>query len=184
MSERGAYPERDASATWVFGYGSLIWRPGFAFEERRLAEVVGFERRLDQGSPDHRGTPERLGRVANLVPRPGARCVGVAYRLPLADADAILAALDVREQGGYERAQVSVTRLDGVRGSVTAVTWIAPAGNPYDLGPAPLDSMAAQIRDAVGPSGRNEDYVRHLDEALSALGHPDAHIRAVITALG
>src|ERR1700722_6603506 len=134
---------------WIFGYGSLIWRPGFAFVERRAAFVEGFERRLDQGSPDHRGTPERLGRVATLVPAPGSRCGGVVYRLPEADAPAILAALDVREQGGYDRLELTATTIDAPPRALRALTWIASPANPYHLGPAPLAEMAAQIRGAV-----------------------------------
>src|SRR5581483_2212492 len=76
---RGAAARSGAAAVmarpgplWIFGYGSLLWRPGFPFEEQRAALVRGFARRLAQGSPDHRGTPERLGRVATLEPAPGA----------------------------------------------------------------------------------------------------------------
>jgi cation transport regulator ChaC len=168
-------------AVWIFGYGSLIWRPGFPFEEKLGAAVHGYERRLDQGSPDHRGTPERLGRVANLVPATGRRTEGVCYRLADAEAPTILAALDVREQGGYERVEVEAVLARG--GAVTATTWIAPPHNLYHLGAAPIEVMAAQIRAAVGPSGTNLAYVISLREALAALGAPDAHVDAVVEAL-
>jgi cation transport regulator ChaC len=170
-------------AIWVFGYGSLIWRPGFAFEERCAAFVEGFARRLDQGSPDHRGTHERLGRVATLVRAPGERCVGVAYRIAAPTAPAVLEALDVREQGGYERLHVTATLLLTDRLAVDAITWVASRGNPYHLGPAPLAAMVAQIRAAVGPSGSNSEYVRELDRALRALGHEDRHVAAVVAAM-
>lgn len=168
-------------AAWIFGYGSLIWRPGFPFEERAGAVVRGYERRLDQGSPDHRGTPERLGRVANLIPAPGARVTGVCYRLPADEAPAILAALDVREQGGYERVDIEAELTHGE--VVRAITWIAPPHNPYHLGPATLPVMAAQIQSAVGPSGTNLAYVISLREALAVLGAEDAHVEAVAQAL-
>ncbi len=168
---------------WIFGYGSLIWRPGFAFAERRPARVRGFERRLDQGSPDHRGTPERLGRVATLVPSPGGRCGGVVYRLPDDEAPTILAALDVREQGGYDRLELTATTLEPPARALRALTWVASPANPYHLGPAPLAEMAAQIRGAVGPSGTNLDYARALADALRVLGVADPHVDAVVAAL-
>jgi cation transport protein ChaC len=167
---------------WLFGYGSLIWRPGFPFEERLAAVAHGFERRLDQGSPDHRGTPERLGRVATLAPAPGRRCGGVIYRLAEDGAKAILDALDVREQGGYDRVELDATTVGEGR-SVRAITWLAAPGNPYHLGPAPLDAMVAQIRGAVGPSGTNRAYVLALDEALRALGIEDPHVAEVAAVL-
>jgi cation transport regulator ChaC len=172
-------------AIWVFGYGSLIWRPGFAFEQSAAAFVQGFTRRLDQGSPDHRGTPERLGRVATLVRSPGQVCVGVVYRLANGAASAILEALDVREQGGYERLEVTATLQDraGHR-EVRAITWVATQDNAYHLGPAPVREMATQIRAAVGPSGSNLEYVVALDRALRALGHEDPHVAAVVSELG
>jgi cation transport protein ChaC len=169
---------------FVFGYGSLIWRPGFPFESRHPAFVEGFVRRLWQGSPDHRGTPERLGRVATLVRSPGGRCGGVVYRLPDRDAEAILRALDHREQGGYERVSVEAT-LTGAAppGAVHAITWIATPDNPHHLGPASLADVVAQIRTSVGPSGSNLEYVIELDEALRALGLFDAHVAEIAAAL-
>jgi cation transport protein ChaC len=171
-------------STWLFGYGSLIFRPGFPFEERLAAVVEGFERRLDQGSPDHRGTPERLGRVATLAAAPGRKCGGVLYRLADDGAAAILDALDVREQGGYDRIEIDATTLGVGEGRIVrAITWVATHSNPYHLGPAPLDAMVAQIRGAVGPSGANVDYVLALDEALRALGLDDPHVAEVAAAL-
>lgn len=142
--------------------------------------VEGYERRLDQGSPDHRGTPERLGRVATLRPAPGARCGGVVYRIAEQDEAEILTMLDVREQGGYERILIEAHTEEG---AVRATTWIASADNPYHLGHAPIAQMAAQIREAVGPSGTNLEYVLALDEALRALGFADAHVAEVVAAL-
>lgn len=167
---------------WIFGYGSLIFRPGFPFVGRAPATIEGFERRLDQGSPDHRGTPDKLGRVATLVPRAGAIAGGVAYELPSERVEEILAALDHREQGGYDRLRLPAKLLD--RGAtVMALTWIATRDNPYHLGEAPLSVMAAEIRAAVGPSGTNVDYVLRLDDALRALGFEDPHVAAVAHAL-
>ncbi len=168
---------------WIFGYGSLIWRPGFAFEERCAAVAPGFERRLDQGSPDHRGTPERLGRVATLVRSAGGRVGGVAYRIAAEQAAPVLEALDIREQGGYERLDLTVTLTAGASREVRAVTWVASPDNPFHLGPASLGVMTAQIRAAVGPSGRNVDYAVALHEALRGLGFDDPHVAGVVAAL-
>jgi cation transport regulator ChaC len=141
---------------------------------------MGYERRLDQGSPDHRGTPERLGRVATLVAAAGRHCNGVAYRLADAAAPAILAQLDVREQGGYERLELApMVGPERVR----AITWIAAPGNAYYLGEAPLEEMIAQIRGATGPSGSNVDYVLGLDRALREMGCDDPHVRTLAAAI-
>jgi cation transport regulator ChaC len=51
---------------WVFGYGSLMWRPGFDFEERCEALMHGVHRRLCIYSHVHRGTPEKPGMVLGL----------------------------------------------------------------------------------------------------------------------
>ena len=170
---------------WIFGYGSLLFRPDFPFEERRPARIQGFTRRLDQGSPDHRGTPERLGRVATLVRDEGAWVAGAVHRVAARDEERVLAQLDHREQGGYERVTIAALPLhsDDHVEAITATTWIATPDNPFHLGPEPLAVMIAQIRAAVGPSGPNVEYVLRLADALRSLGIEDPHVDALARAL-
>jgi cation transport regulator ChaC len=172
-----------STGLWIFGYGSLIWRPGFPYRERRLAHAIGWRRVLAQGSPDHRGTPSRLGRVVTLVPAEGARCGGVAYAIDETSQEAILAALDEREQGGYERVAIDVELDHPPREAVRAVTWIASPENPYHLGEAPLAQLIDEIAASVGPSGTNIEYVLRLAEALRELGIEDGAILDIAAAL-
>ena len=167
---------------WIFGYGSLLFRPGFPYEERVSATVYGYQRRLDQGSPDHRGTPDRLGRVATLIRAPCASAGGAVYRVADRDREAVLKELDHREKGGYDRIEIDAFLLDG-RGSVRATTWIASPDNPYHLGPAETFAMVAQIRASMGPSGSNVEYVLKLAATLRDLGIDDPHIDEIARAL-
>jgi cation transport regulator ChaC len=180
-------PAPAPDALWIFGYGSLLFRPDFPFEERRPARIQGFTRRLDQGSPDHRGTPERLGRVATLVRDAGAWVGGAVHRVAARDEERVLAQLDHRERGGYERLTIAALPIDrdddNASAAITATTWIATPENPYHLGPEPEAIMLAQIRAAVGPSGANVEYVLRLAEALRALGIDDPHVDALARAL-
>ena len=157
---------------WIFGYGSLVWRPAFRHQERRPAWVRGYRRRFWQGSTDHRGRPQAPGRVATLVQESGpavSRCWGMAYRIGPNEAPGVLAQLDHRERGGYDRVGVglhfeagSTARLQRVAG----VMYIATQDNPDYLGPAPLDEIARQVMASHGPSGANREYVLELAAAL------------------
>ena len=154
----------------IFAYGSLLFRPGFDYVTRQRATLRGYARSFSQASPDHRGTPEHPGRVVTLVAREAASCVGAAYWVS-SPAEQLLVELDFRERAGYERVLLDVT-VDTE--TVRAVTWIAQPGNAYDAGQVTLEALAAHLRFARGPSGRNDDYVFELERALTELDGADA----------
>lgn len=169
---------------WVFGYGSLIFRPAFPFLERRPGFIRGYVRRFYQGSTDHRGVPGAPGRVVTLIAEAEGRCSGMLYRVDARDRDAVLAALDHREQGGYTRLEVNAF-FEGEGGAfVPAITYFAGAENPNYLGSASIVEIAAQVRSARGPSGENADYVTRLAAALRELGVEDEHVFAIERELG
>ena len=168
--------------TWIFGYGSLIWRPAFAFDLRRKAAVRGWRRRFWQASPDHRGVPAAPGRVVTLIPDPDAVCWGVAFRADPQRWSAIVSELDQREQNGYAQATVEIVFENGARAA--ALTYIASAGNPSFIGPAPLADMARQIQYARGPSGSNREYLERLAAQLRLLNIHDEEVHALLGALG
>ncbi len=162
---------------WIFGYGSLLWRPGFPFIERRPAAVEGWARRFWQGSTDHRGTPGAPGRVLTLVPEPGALCRGVAYRLDREAVSGVIDGLEVREKGGYRRRRARLIFPDAE--SATGWIYVAAPGNPDYLGPAALDEIAGQVQRSRGPSGDNVEYVLELARSLRDMGAEDAHVFAL-----
>ena len=158
-------------ATWIFGYGSLIWRPDLPHIHAKWGWIEGWERRFWQGSPDHRGTPEQPGRVLTLVPVTGAQCWGRAYCLDPAQEAETLAQLNHREKAGYVLHEVSVHCDEG---PVRALTYVGGPDNPHFLGPAPFSEMLSQIRVCVGPSGSNRDYVLELAKALADQSDPSS----------
>lgn len=168
---------------WIFAYGSLIFRPSFAYLERRVAYLPGFARRFWQGSPDHRGVPGAPGRVVTLVPDASETCGGCAYRIDPTTAEEILAQLDAREQAGFDRRRRHV--LDGPLGAAfaEAVVYIAGAENPHFLGPLDERAIAAWVQRSRGPSGANTDDVLGLHEALGALGIIDEHVERIVRCL-
>ncbi|TXS94192.1 gamma-glutamylcyclotransferase [Parahaliea maris] len=176
MSETGP------DATWVFGYGSLIYKVDFPYLRREVASIEGWERRFWQGSHDHRGTPEQPGRVVTLTASPGALCRGVAYRVE----ESVFVHLDHREKNGYVRAPVQIT-LAGSDEVVAGVVYYAAPDNPAFLGAAPMSDMARHIAGSTGPSGSNRDYLCQLVSALEGLEAYDEHVfelNAMVAALG
>ncbi len=158
---------------WLFGYGSLIWKADFDFIERRPARIFGWSRRFWQGSHDHRGSPEAPGRVVTLVADPAARCAGMAYLIT----PEVFDHLDHREKNGYLREIVTIEFTE--ENNAQGLVYIAGPDNEAFLGESSDSEIARQISRAVGPSGLNRDYFRHLAAALRDLGEVDPHIAAI-----
>jgi cation transport protein ChaC len=152
---------------WVFGYGSLMWRPGFDFVERSGATLHGLRRAFCIYSVHHRGSYERPGLVLGLIG--GGLVRGVAYRVAEADWPSVYAYLCEREQPTetYEEAFVGVELADGR--PVQALTFLSDRAHPQWAGDLDLEAQARLIAGAAGLSGRNIDYLRdlvvHLREA-------------------
>jgi cation transport protein ChaC len=166
---------------WVFGYGSLMWRPGFPFLERRAATVRGYHRALCVYSHHHRGTPEAPGLVLGLDR--GGACRGVAFRVARAHADETIAYLREREQvtSVYLERFLPV-RLDG-GGQVRAVGYVVDRAHRQYAGRLPEDDLIRFIRQGVGRSGPNPDYVRATAEHLAELGVRDPVLARIAASL-
>ncbi len=166
-----------ASEFWIFGYGSLVWRPAFAHSEAIPGFVRGWARRFWQGSVDHRGVPESPGRVVTLVPDASEPpCWGMAYRVESSAREQVLANLDHREVGGFDRLELEVHFRDAKRSPVRGLVYVASQRNPNFLGPAPVEEIAEQVRRSHGPSGPNSEYVLRLAGWLRAVGAVDDHV--------
>ncbi len=159
-------------SVWLFGYGSLIWRPELPHRRAEPATIRGYERRFWQGSHDHRGWPHSPGRVVTLVP--GTHCQGVAFEIDRLVWNTELERLDHREKNGYERIDLPIELAEGL--SVDGVVYFAPEHNFAYLGDAPALEIAEQIASSEGPSGHNADYLFELAEALRQLDAHDAHV--------
>jgi cation transport protein ChaC len=162
---------------WVFGYGSLMWRPGFAHSETRRAWLFGYRRTLCVRSFDHRGTPERPGLVLGL--ERGGSCIGMAYRVPGTLRDEVMAYLRERELASsvYVERVLRVRLGDGE--TVGAVCYTVDRRHPQYAGHLSEVEAAAIVRGGVGQSGRNEDYVLNTVAHLEALGIRDHWMEAV-----
>jgi glutathione-specific gamma-glutamylcyclotransferase len=162
---------------WVFGYGSLIWRPGFAHVETRRARLHGYRRSLCVYSFVHRGTRQRPGLVLGLDQ--GGSCVGLAFRVPGDLREEVIAYLRERElvTNVYLERTVKI-RLDG-GATVEAVAYIVDRGHEQYAGALDPAHAASVVRGAVGQSGNNEDYVLSTLEHLEALGIRDHWLEEV-----
>jgi cation transport protein ChaC len=160
--------------TWVFGYGSLIYKVDFPYIERRVASICGWQRRFWQGSHDHRGTPTAPGRVVTLIPSPDKVCRGMAYLIE----HHVFDHLDHREKNGYERHPVAIA-FDGQSNTTQGVIYVAREDNHAYLGPAELEDVATHIAGSSGPSGSNTEYVLKLAHALRELDEHDPHVYAL-----
>ena len=161
------------SGFWVFGYGSLLWNPGFAPVEKRLARLRGYHRCFCLRSIHHRGTKERPGLVLALDERSGAHCDGMALRVAPQEADAVLRDLREREliSGVYFERQVCVEFPGAVEAD--ALAFIVDPDHEQYCGALPIEEQARTIASARGGRGNNAEYLFRTSEALSLLGISD-----------
>jgi cation transport protein ChaC len=161
---------------WVFGYGSLMWQPGFDYEERRRAMLTGLHRSLCVYSHVHRGTPQRPGLVMGLDR--GGSCRGVAFRIRQDKWDGVMEYLHAREQVTmvYKETRRTV-RLDGDGKMVSAVTYVVDRSHLQYAGKLTLGAQLAYILQAEGRSGRNPDYVLNTADHLIELGLEDPDLQ-------
>jgi len=165
---------------YIFGYGSLIWRPGFPYLRKFDGYIKGWSRYFWQASTDHRGTPEDPGRVVTLVKDDGAaqsETWGTVYCIPEEEAEVILRNLDYREKGGYTREDVDVY-IRGQDAPVVqkAILYIGTHKNAHYTGETPVELIAEKIYKCVGPSGPNIDYLLNLAESMRKMSVYDAHV--------
>lgn len=157
---------------WIFGYGSLIWDPGFPVAERRLARADGWRRSFCMRSIHHRGTPERPGLVLALDRAEGASCAGLAFRVAPGAETATLAALRERElvSSAYlER----MLRIETAEGMLEALTYVIDPDHAQYCGGLPLEDQARIIAGATGGRGPNRDYLWSTAAHLADLGIAD-----------
>ena len=168
------------SGPWIFGYGSLVWRPAFPHQRREPAYIDGFERRFWQASPLHRGTVERPGRVVTLLANSSARCWGMAYQVEASEAEGILTALDHRERTGYDRVRTTL-HVRGVGPIEDVLLYIASPENQNYIGPESQITTAAIISRAHGESGANREYLQKLAQGLDEMQVEDPHILELVS---
>jgi cation transport protein ChaC len=163
---------------WVFGYGSLMWRPGFAFAERAPATLSGRRRCFCIYSVHHRGTYERPGLVLGLAP--GGSTRGMAYRIAPSDWQAVYAYLMEREQPTetYVEARRNVRLADGRRAE--ALVFLSDVRHPQWAGALTLERQAELIAGATGLSGRNADYLADLVDHLREMGLRDRSMEQLL----
>ncbi len=171
---------------WVFAYGSLIWRPGFAHAGRHRALLRGYHRSFCLWSHRYRGTPERPGLVLGLDR--GGACHGVAFRVPGAHAAEVLRYLDERElpdgsEVVYHRRVVPVRLLDHSASVVPAVTYVVNRGCRNYVPRLPAERAAAVIAEGVGQMGANRDYLLNTLSHLLELGVRDARLERLAALL-
>lgn len=189
---------------WIFGYGSLMWRPGFRYEQVARARLAGFSRQFCIYSVHHRGCEARPGLVLGLDQ--GGFCEGLAYRIHERDVTETVAYLRSREQvnGVYREAQVMID-VDAAAADqagsesagaipppshtwrhVPALTYLVERAHPSYAARLPLAVQARFIRGARGRSGNNLDYLVNTLAHLKELGIREREMErlAVLSGLG
>jgi cation transport protein ChaC len=168
-------PEAEISKgdLWVFGYGSLMWRPGFPFIEQVPARLIGEHRALCVYSFVHRGTPEKPGLVLGLDR--GGACRGVAFRVAEKHRADTVGYLRAREQvtSVYREVMRSVWLENEPRQRVSALVYVVDRGHVQYAGRLSLAEQLRHVQQGHGQSGANRDYVIATVKAIEAEGFRD-----------
>jgi len=166
---------------WVFGYGSLMWKPGFDYLERRRARLKGYRRRFGLASIRYRGTPEFPGLVLGLDWDPDAACTGMAFRIcPSRDTEVrdYLAGRELVTRSYFEVAYPIdlIDEKGAVSDRVDAICYILDRSHPQYSGDLSLAEQAAIIAAATGPMGSNREYLESTVCHLTELGLEDPEL--------
>ncbi|HQU68234.1 MAG TPA: gamma-glutamylcyclotransferase [Albidovulum sp.] len=161
---------------WVFGYGSLLWEPGFDFTEKVMARLDGWHRSFCMRSIHHRGTEAEPGLVLALDAASGGACTGLAFGVAPEKAESVLAYLREREliSSAYLERLLPVTLAGGRM--VEAVAYVIDPDHVQYCGGLPLDEQAAIIARARGGRGENRDYLWNTARHLHELGIADPEL--------
>ncbi|KAI7799728.1 glutathione-specific gamma-glutamylcyclotransferase 1 [Triplophysa rosa] len=156
------------SSLWIFGYGSLVWKPDFKYKGSKVGYIKGYKRRFWHGDNFHRGDDAMPARVVTLIKEDDACTWGVAFEVTGSQVEESLKYLNVREavRGGYLTEAVDFFPRGKNQSPVQALVYIATADNPMYMGPASTEEIAAQIAVCKGKSGFNIEYLLRLAEFM------------------
>jgi glutathione-specific gamma-glutamylcyclotransferase len=170
-----------SESRWVFGYGSLIWRPGFPFVQSEPARLEGWHRSLCVLSHIYRGTPDCLGLVFGLDE--GGYCDGVAFEVAAVDWPQTYTYLTDRELVTtiYREAKLPVLLASGR--TVEALTYVVDRDHPQYAGLKTTAEILDHVRQGQGQAGSCVDYVTSTAQHLAALGIPDGDLDALVALL-
>lgn len=178
MLERALHEWGGHRDLWVFGYGSLIWRPDFDFAERRAARVHGWHRALKMWSRINRGTPECPGLVFGMLS--GGSCRGMVFRVDKAQARQLLINLWQREMmtGVYDPRWLTCHTLHG---SVQALAFTLSRKSPNHTGELPDQEYLRIFEQACGRFGTTRDYAQATYDELRRMGIHDRSLGRLLS---
>lgn len=166
------------TSLWIFGYGSLVWKPDFKYKRSKVGYIQGYKRRFWHGDNFHRGNDELPGRVVTLIEDDDEATWGVAFEVAGSQVEESLKYLNVRETvcGGYMTKMVDFFTEEEDQPPVQALVYIATSDNPLYLGPASPEEIGAQIALCRGKTGHNLEYLLRLAEFMrSSCPHVEDH---------
>ena len=183
MPANAPSPDLSDGDLWVFGYGSLMWKPGFEFIEQVPARLIGEHRALCVYSFDHRGTPEKPGLVLGLDR--GGACRGIAFRVAASRRNDTIAYLRAREQttNVYREVMRSVWLENEARQRVSALAYVVDRGHVQYAGRLSLSEQLRFVQQGHGRSGNNRDYVLSTVASIEKQGFRDAPLHQLAVML-